>query len=218
MNSIKGLIIKDLLQLKTYKRTLIIYIAIFCLSSLSLDSGIGNMLIVMLILGLGMFSIASFNYDEFNKADRYILTLPVTKKEVVMSKYLLIILSTVVGCIIGILLTIIMSIIINKPIPNFEDMLSTGLGGLLAVGFIECIQVPCIYKFGAEKGRMQMIILTALLGSAIYLISKINISIPNTVLFKLLKSILPLILILLGVLMYYISYKISYKIYSKKEL
>ena len=67
MSIIKGLVIKDLLQLKSYKKTLIIYILIFCISSLSLENGIENMLVVMLTLGLGMFSIASFNYDEFNK-------------------------------------------------------------------------------------------------------------------------------------------------------
>ena len=89
MNVIKGLITKDILQLKTYKKTLIIFIVIFTLTSISGEGGIGNMLAIMLTLGFGMFSMASFNYDELNKADRYILTLPLTKKEVVLSKYIL---------------------------------------------------------------------------------------------------------------------------------
>ena len=52
MSIIKGLVIKDLLQLKSYKKTLIIYILIFCISSLSLENGIENMLVVMLQIGL----------------------------------------------------------------------------------------------------------------------------------------------------------------------
>ena len=58
MNSIKGLIIKDLSQLKSYKRTLIIFIAIFVLTGIAQENtkGIGNMLVIMLTLGFGMFS------------------------------------------------------------------------------------------------------------------------------------------------------------------
>lgn len=39
------------------------------------------MITVMLILGFGMFGMATFNYDEQSKADGYILTFPVTKKK-----------------------------------------------------------------------------------------------------------------------------------------
>ena len=118
MNVIKGLITKDILQLKSYKKTLIIFIIVFALTSISAQDGVENMLVIMLTLGLGMFSMASFNYDEFNKADRYILTLPLTKKEVVLSKYILVIGSTVMGSIIGIMLSYIVTFAMNKQVPN----------------------------------------------------------------------------------------------------
>ena len=54
----------------------------------------------MLTLGFGMFSMSSFNYDELNKADRYILTFSLTKKQVVVSKYILVIGSTVIVSIL----------------------------------------------------------------------------------------------------------------------
>ena len=118
MNVIKGLITKDILQLKSYKKTLIIFIIVFALTSISAQDGVENMLVIMLTLGFGMFSMASFNYDEFNKADRYILTLPLTKKEVVLSKYILVIGSTVMGSIIGIMLSYIVTFAMNKQVPN----------------------------------------------------------------------------------------------------
>ena len=140
MSIIKGLVIKDLLQLKSYKKTLIIYILIFCISSLSLENGIENMLVVMLTLGLGMFSIASFNYDEFNKVDRYILTLPVTKKEVVLSKYILVIVSTIVGSLIGIILSFSMIMLMNNSILNIEEILLTGLDGIFGAKTQEAVR------------------------------------------------------------------------------
>lgn len=62
--------------------------------------GVSVMVAVMLTLGFGMFGMATFNYDEQSKTDRYLLTFPLTKKEILLSKYILVILSTVIGAIV----------------------------------------------------------------------------------------------------------------------
>ena len=222
MNVIKGLITKDILQLKTYKRTLIIFIVIFTITSMSGEGGIGNMLAIMLTLGFGMFSMASFNYDELNKADRYILTLPLTKKEVVLSKYILVIGSTVIGSIIGMILSYIVTFAMSKQMPNIEEIIAVGLGGILGIGLIEAIQIPCVYKWGAEKGRIQMVIVTALVallaGGIIFIGEKANIQLPANNILNILNTFLPLIFIGLTIIIYYISYKVAYKIYNRKEI
>ena len=222
MNIIKGLIIKDILQLKSYKKTLIIFIIIFTLTSISGESKTESILALMLTLGFGMFSMASFNYDEFNKADRYILTLPLTKKEVVLSKYIFVISSTIIGSIIGIILSYIVTFLINKQVPNIEELISVGLGGILGIGFIEGIQIPCVYKWGAEKGRIQMVIVTAIVaflaGGILFIGKKLNINLPVTNILNTLNTFLPLIFIGLTIIIYYISYKVAYKIYANKEL
>ena len=222
MNVIKGLITKDILQLKSYKKTLIVFIMIFALTSISGEGGIGNILAIMLTLGFGMFSMASFNYDELNKADRYILTLPLTKKEVVLSKYILVICSTVIGSIIGIILGFILTFVVNKQVPNIKELILVGLGGVLGIGLIEAIQIPCVYKWGAEKGRIQMVIVTALVallaGVIIFIVEKANIQLPANNIIEIFSKFLPLIFIGLTLIIYYISYKVSYKIYDKKEI
>ena len=222
MNNIKGLLVKDILQLKSYKKTLIFFIIIFILTSISNDGRIGSALIIMLTLGFGMFSIASFSYDETNKADKFILTLPLTKKEVVLSKYILIISSTVIGSIIGIILSCIFSIILSKQIPNIFEILSVALGGILVIGFIESVQIPCIYKWGAEKGRIQMMILSALVallaGVISFAVEKANIQLQSNNIIEIINQYLPLIFIVLTIIIYYISYRVSYKIYDRKEL
>lgn len=222
MNIIKGLIIKDILQLKSYKRTLIIFIVIFTLTSISQESNTMDILIIMLTLGFGMFSMASFNYDEFNKADRYILTLPLTKKEVVLSKYILVIFSTILGSIIGVVLGLILSSMFYKQLPDIKELISVGLGGILGIGIVEGIQIPCVYKWGAEKGRIQMFIITALVallvGGVIYIGENTNIQLSTNNILNILSTFLPIILITLTIIVYYISYKVAYKIYSRKEI
>ena len=222
MNIIKGLIIKDLSQLKSYKRTLIIFIAIFVLTGIAQENtkGIGNMLVIMLTLGFGMFSIASFNYDEQAKADRYILTFPITKKEIVISKYILVIGSTIIGAIVGTIISCVILFTINKEIPNIQELIATALGGILGLGIVEGIQIPCIYKWGAEKGRIQLFIVVAavaLFVTGILYIGK-DIQLPMNTILNIINSLLPIILILATVIIYYISYKIAYKIYNKKEV
>lgn len=222
MNIIKGLIIKDLLQLKSYRKSLIAFIVIFILVSMSQESTVevGNMLVLMMTLGLGMFSIATFNYDEMSKADRYILTLPLTRKQVVRAKYVLVIGSTIVGSLMGIISGGIITFVMSKTIPNLLDLGLMALGGILGIGLVESIQIPCIYKFGAEKGRIQTFMMTAvvalLAGGIFYMGEKANLPIGN--LFESLNQFLPFVLIIAVVVMYGISYRISVGIFSKKEI
>ena len=222
MNVIKGLITKDILQLKNYKKTLIVFILIFILTSISGKSGVENMLAIILTLGFGMFSMASFNYDELNKTDRYVLTLPLTKRQVILSKYILVICSTIIGSIIGIVLGFIVTFIIDKQFPNIGELISVGLGGIFGIGLIQAIQIPCVYKWGAEKGRIQMVIVTAvvtlLVGGIMFVGKKANIQFQINNFIEEISAFLPLILAVATLIMYYISYKISYKIYDKKEL
>lgn len=224
MNIIKGLILKDLLQLKSYKKTIILYMVIFIGTALTQENidGVQGMLVVMLILGFGMFGMATFNYDELAKADRYILSLPTTKKYIVLSKYILVICSIIIGAIIGILASYIIIFTMNKQLPNIEELILVALGGILSIGFVQSIQIPYIYKFGAEKGRLQIFIFTGILafaiGGILFLAEKVNFSFEIGNILNILTDFLPIILILLTITIYYISYKVSYRIYSKKDI
>lgn len=220
----KGLIIKDLLQLKSYFKTLIIFMFIFvCVSLEPQNTSTDGILIIMMILGLGMFGMATFSYDEMAKANKYILTFPLTKKEVVLSKYVLQFLLTITGAILGSILSVIISLVLSKDMPNFIDLISIALGGVFGIGLVESIQMPCFYKMGAEKGRIYMFIITVavafIAGGIITLGEKVinNFSIDLNSINNILETFLPFVLLGLVLLEYFISYKISYKVYSKKE-
>ena len=44
-----------------------------------------------------------------------------------------------------------------------RDRISTTIGGMFGISLIQAIQIPSIYKWGAEKGRVQMFILVFIL-------------------------------------------------------
>ena len=222
---IKGLLKKDLYNLSTYKASLIIVI-LFCGIAIIGTEAVtfGPMIICSII---GMISLSTFSYDEISKSNKYILTLPTSRKEIVKEKFILAIGSTTLGGILGLLLTIIVINVMNYLRPeniiniDYESLIITTIGGMWGTALIQSIQIPSIYKWGAEKGRIQMFILlfvliVIVLGIA-FLLMKANFNINVEMIESFMNKYGLILLAFLMIIMYYISYRISYKIYKNKE-
>ncbi len=222
---IKGLLKKDIYNLSSYKTSLII-IVLFCgIAIIGTDAIYWGSIIIGIIVG--MISLSTFSYDEISKSNKYILTLPVTRKEIVLEKYILAIGATILGGLLGFILTLLVGNVMNYLRPdnlidiNIETLLTTSIGGMFGISLIQSIQIPSIFKWGAEKGRIQMFIIIfflIIIGIGIgFLIQQAGLSIDIEKLEQTLKQFNLVILIILMAIMYFISYLISYKIYKNKE-
>ena len=104
---------------------------------------------------------------------------------------------------------------------DYDNLFITSLSGLFGIALIQAIQIPSVYRFGAEKGRIQMFLLLFLLVLMIagvgFLITKIGFDINIEKINRFMNHFGIPILILVSAILYYISYKISYKIFKKKE-
>ncbi|MEI3430344.1 MAG: ABC-2 transporter permease [Clostridia bacterium] len=176
----------------------------------------------------GMIALSTFSYDELAKSDEYVLSLPVNKKEIVVEKYILVISMALIGGIIGFIITPIFAHILNNiradNIINidYNSLLFTTLGGLFGISLILAIQIPSIYKWGTEKGRIQMfilffIIILLALGIAYLVTHNLGININIEAINVFFQRFGILIVVCLLTLMYYISYRISYKIFRNKK-
>ena len=221
----KGLIIKDLLNLSSYKTTLFL-ILIFCSMGM-IGTDAVNFAPTFITVMIGMIVLSTFNYDEASHAEKYILALPLTRKEIVRSKYVLAIVGNILGSIIGILLTIIIVNVMNMIRPedlirlDYQGLFVIGISGIFGVALIQAIQIPSVYRFGAEKGRIQMFLFIFLLVFIIvgggFLITKIGFDINMEEVNRFMNRFGIPVLILVSAFLYYISYRISYKIFKKKE-
>ena len=223
MNGIKGLIVKDLLNLSHYKFSLLIIIVVFIGLGISSKSSL-TFMPIMLMTAIGMIGLSTFSYDEISKADKYLLTFPTNKKEMVKAKYILIIGMIIIGAIVSIIVTYGINYIVYSEIPDIKPILTMVLGGVFGISLVEAIQIPSIYKWGAEKGRIQMFVLIiligALIGGLVFLITSAGLSVQfntNQIL-EFIKNFGTYILIAVILLMYLLSYKLSCKIYMKKEI
>ena len=222
---IKGLLKKDLYNLATYKASLIIIILFCGIAIIGTESVQFAPIIICTIVG--MISLSTFNYDEIAKSDKYILTLPTNRKEIVKEKFILAIGATILGGLLGLFLTIIVVNVLNSIRPDnvinldYESLIATTIGGMWGISLIQAIQIPSIFKWGAEKGRIQMFVLlfviVAVVAGIAFLIMQTNFHIDVEMLKNVLHQFGFIILVLTMVIMYYVSYKISYKIYRNKE-
>ena len=226
MKEIKGLIKKDLLNLASYKSTLIIVVICVCIAGSTSQAAI-NYIPIMMTAMIGMIALSTFNYDEIAKSDKYVLTLPTNKKEVVIEKYILVIGCIFIGAIVGFIITPIIINIMNyfraenNMNIDYNLLLTTTIGGIFGISLVSSIQIPSIYKWGAERGRIQMFILVfgliAIILGISYFLVKANINIDYNMINNFFDKFGLVVLIILSFIMLYVSYKIAYKIYLKKE-
>lgn len=221
MNEIRGLIIKDILQLKSYWKSLVLILAIFTLSAIPQDEGQGGisvMLPIMMAIGFGMFSIASFNYDESSRADRYLLTLPVNRKDIVLAKYILTFCATAIGTVLGVVTSLVVLMLIKNAQFDMGELLLGAIGGMFGIGLIQSIQIPCIYKMGAEKGRIFAILVAMVAGILAGSVAFITVDSGTEVSTSIDATIIGAILGVAMLISYFISYLISCRIFEKKEM
>lgn len=206
-----GLIKKDLLMIKSNLKMVLIMIVVFFIMSLQGEfdiSFVPPFIVVMLFM-------STFSYDEFNKWDAYAVTLPNGRKNVVKSKYFASLILTIVTIILTIILNSLVGLINNNL--EFDKFISTIMGCVFGVILIQSIMYPFIFKYGMEKGRIGLFVISfAIVGIIGLLSSVLKINIPTNVV-TFFDNYWFVIIPLISIVLLLISYKISEKIYLKKE-
>lgn len=199
-----GLLLKDILNLKQQFRIYAIIILMWVAIGLSNNDPayIGGLMLMLTVL----VPSSAAGYDEKAKWDRYALTMPISRRDMVVSKYLLAVITALLGGIISVAAGFFMpcsvaeNLIVNAVLASL---------GLIAVS----VTLPAVFKYGVEKSRlimMAVLLIPLLLGAVI---SKLNINLPNIE-----NSEKPLMLLpAAAVAAVLASAAISVKIYNKKE-
>lgn len=224
MDIIKRLIIKDFLALKSYKRliltTLIMSIVFTFLGFIDKEmetvTYVGITLPISILGGLAN----SILYEEEKaNSDSYILTFPVTRKDIVLGKYLYNVALILTGSIIVLTTSLICKLLLPLNIVRvlFIMIIFGSFSNLLFV-----VKTPLVYKYGTEKANnILMIILFAVLSIVPVIllgIKSIDPEFNNTVeILSKFISYVPLLGLIAIILLNYISYKRSCKIYLNKE-
>jgi len=205
----KGLIYKDLANLRKYIRQLLIIFGLFAVlfgimqGNTFFVSAYGLMVSMMIVL-------SSVSYDERAHWDGYALTLPLEVKTLVGSKYLLGLLAAAAGAVFALLLGGVGTLFF--PASFGESALATGVCFCVALIMI-AVLLPLIYKFGTEKSRYLMMVIFLGPTLAIIIANQLGAKMPD-------ESALGIVLIALpfaAAALYAGSYFLAVNICGKKE-
>ena len=203
----KGLILKDLFNLKAQYKVFLVMITFFVVFALLGDNHdtLGLILTMITI----MLPITAMAYDERSQWDKYALTMPVARKDLVLSKYLLGLLLAGAALVVNLAFQVL-----SGPGLTTGAVLSCmGMfgGAIIALSLI----LPIMFKFGVEKGRL-VLMLTMFLPLGLMYLSKGKVNLPQPSAEVL--QILPYAAGAALVLVFLFSLLISLRVYKLKEL
>ena len=203
----KGLLIKDLLTLRRYGKIMIGAVTFMLAASFFLEDF--SFVSAMVVVFGATLPITVFSYDTLAHWDGYSLTLPVSRRQLVTSKYLLGLMLSTAG--------FALSALINLAGEGADPQ---RLWILLPLIFLAgsvlylSILLPLVFQFGAEKSRLMMMLILMLPFSAAAIYEKTGGDFSShTPPAPLLVIGLPLALLSLLAL----SWWISCRIYERKE-
>ncbi len=205
-----GLIVKDFLVSKRYMRTIFLLLAFYVLFSFAMGSS--SFILFMTPLFFTMMTITSFAYDNAAKWNAYALTMPVTRGDLVFSKYIVSALYALSGCVLALAVSAVVDLVSGRPLTGELGMMV--LGALGASLTIISIVLPLIFKFGVEKARMMMVAVFVIPSVLAVVLPQSGIPMPSEELLKSLAILSPFLVVAVFVG----SYFLSNRIFSKKDL
>lgn len=211
----KGLILKDLLNLKGNIKFILLFIIMFGFMSSLGDGNVNNFIGVIIVLCTTMI-VSTFSYDDLNKWDSYVLTMPINRNDIVLSKYLTMLIFSFIGVLVSLIVSVTIGYFKNTLILN-ETLIINALILSISVCFGSLI-LPLIYKFGTERARLLMILCFLVPTLALLVFKSILENISSPISIEIILNTLVYSLPFVAILLFVISYFISSKIYSKKEV
>ncbi len=148
----KGLFQKDIYNLIQQGKSLLYIFVIFVVVFVS--QGKADFFVPMWITMCIMLVTTSMSLDGIAKWDTYALTMPVTRTELVVSKYILGICLTLFG-VLSSFCVLIGSNFILKNIEWKEALILLGVASGIGLFYLSII-LPLLFKFGVEKARIFM--------------------------------------------------------------
>lgn len=203
-----GLIYKEICMFKSQFKSWIFAFAIligygFILNSMSI-------LLVMTAL-MGVLScLTTFTYDKTYRCDEYVAAMPLSRKKIVVSKYVFLLL-------LDLALTFSTGLVVAMLSPFFnEDLWSvvpSALGVLGATVFLQAVLLPIIYTWGPEKARFALVITGVTPYILLMLLKGKAVDMEPQFWMNLLKAAPFILVTVIGISLY-----VSVKVYKKKDL
>ena len=155
----KSLILKDLYNIGHNAKSMLLILLVFAVG-LIMSSGVESYIISAGVL-CSMMIVTTFTFDDNCKWSKYALIMPVCKKDIVKAKFIVLVIFCTVGVCVGTIFGVSGGLVMRKLVMSMESivtMLFMAFVGLIVSVIFGSMSIPLVYKFGAEKGRMLLLV------------------------------------------------------------
>ena len=172
---------------------------------------------------VSMFTISTISYDDYENGMAYLFTLPISRREYVMEKYLFGILATLLALVAAAAIAFGIGVV-QKIEFSMDEFVSVAAMSLVMASFILAFSLPVQLKFGAERSRVALLLVMGIAVLIGFLTVKateaagVNLEAVLDGLFQDSLARTFIILVLIGIALLVISYQVSVRIMEKKEL
>ncbi len=151
----KGLILKDFLVITKQAKLFLLILLIFIVTA-------SEAIIPFVICYTAMLPVTALAYDEQSKWNNFADMMPYSAFDMVFSKYLL---GYIISLLVGLICVATQSIsnIINGATALNEYVWYSTLLYISAALLIQAVNLPVMFRFGVEKGRLWFLIFTMLI-------------------------------------------------------
>lgn len=151
----RGLLLKDFYLMAGQKR---FFIIVFAIAVLFFLTGQNEEFIVGYVTMLcGIFAVTTIHYDEFNKGNIFLFTLPFQRKQYAVEKYLFGIIAGGAAWIAS--FAVVMVLGYGRGELDIREWGVPMLTYFLVLLLMLAVMIPIELKFGAEKGKLATFVL-----------------------------------------------------------
>jgi len=204
----KGLILKDLLVLRQQSKIYLFMIIMFAaFAFINQDpSFAGGMVAIVAV----MLPITALSYDERSGWDRLALSMPVSRRDMVLSKYLL----GLGFSMLAFLISLLLGLKSNDPTgePAGTALMTALVFWSLCI-LLFSILMPLFIHIGVEKGRMVMMAILFIPTGVLLLLSSTGIAKPNPESLEQMLQFAPVV----AIIMFVVSFFVALRLYNRKE-
>ena len=145
-----SLIMKDIL---IQKKRLLFNFAYILLIIFAFQSIHGAMFLASVVAFTYSLVMTACAYEDVNKSDMMLNSLPIKRKDIVAAKYLSVFVFFLLGTLAYLLLRSVISLL-NLPLNIFPLTAGSLVSGIVSVGLITGIYFPVFFKFGYIKSKI----------------------------------------------------------------
>ena len=155
----KALLIKDLLTLKGQAKSLLLVLAVWFI--ISYINGSGLFFTALSVIYGMLLPLTTLSVDEKSRVERYMMSAPVTRAELALSRYALGILGLLALGVLGIGASLVIG-------DSLEEALGASAACFCLAVLLLGVTLPLVYKFGTDKARVVCI--------AVYMVTFLAVS------------------------------------------